>query len=100
MLSSFIHDLNKSNLIDNTNNVEFILSSVRSKFPSLFNLKTSISFNDNGLLNLFSFLIQGWFSVFYIFLYSGIEFGKYFVKLSLVKLILSKSNLIVSEYLS
>jgi len=59
MLSSFIHDLNKSNLIDNTNNVEFILSSVRSKFPSLFNLKTSISFNNNRLLNLFSFLIQG-----------------------------------------
>lgn len=98
MLSRFVQDLNKSNLVDNTSNIEFILSSIRSQLPSLFNLKTSISFNDNGLFNLFSFLIQGWFSVFYIFLYSGIELGKYIVKLSLVKVILAKSNLIVSEY--
>jgi len=59
MLSRFVQDLTKSNLVDNTKNVESILSSIRGQFPSLFNLKTSISFNNNGLLNLFSFLIHG-----------------------------------------
>ena len=99
MLSKFIQDLNKLNLLDNSNSLELILSNVRSKFPTLFPLNNSISYNNSSLFNLFVFLIQGWISLFFVFLYLGIDLGKNLVKLSLVRLILFKSNLIVSEYL-
>lgn len=99
MLSKLVCDLSKLNLLDNSNGLELILSNIRGKFPTLFPLNNSISYNNSSLFNLFIFLIQGWISLFSVFVYLGVDLGKYLVKLSLIKLMLFKSNLIVADYL-
>lgn len=55
MLSRFVFDLNKLNLLDSSNGLELILLNIRSKFPTLFPLKNSISYNNSSVFNLFVF---------------------------------------------
>jgi hypothetical protein len=100
MLSRFVQDLSKLDLFVNSNGFGAILANVQHKFPTLFNLKISVLYTNSSFHNLFLFLIQGWFSIFFIFLYSGIELGKHIVKLSLIRTVVFKSNMLVSEYLA
>jgi len=99
MLSRFSLDLSKAEWANNAIGLNSILIEVQHKFPTLFNLNMSLTSANSKLFDLFLFMVQGWFSIFFIFLYSGVELGKRVVKLSLIKLLLSKSNLIVSDYL-
>lgn len=58
MLSRFLCDVSKSNFTDPLNNGESILSVIRRKFPTLFNLNASISYNGIDYIIYFYFLFK------------------------------------------
>jgi len=60
MLSSFINDIDKSNLFKGVKNLglELVLNDLRFKFPTLFNLNTSLFSGFNSIINLFFFIIH------------------------------------------
>ncbi len=90
MFTRFIQDMNSLNL-SNSYSSELVLHSIRLKFPTLFNLSSSIS-NHDSVFKLFIFIIQGWFSLFYIILYFGADAGKNIIRLSLIKSLFSKAK--------
>lgn len=97
ILSLFVSDFRDSGVWKSNNNIidldSEILNNISVKKCSNLSDKFNISYNSNEsvlLINIFKFLIRGWFSIFLFTFYGSKAIGKKYLKLTFYNLILNK----------
>lgn len=97
ILSLFVSDFRDSGVWRSNNNIidldSEILNNISVKKCSNLSDKFNISYNSNEsvlLINIFKFLIRGWFSIFLFTFYGSKAIGKKYLKLTFYNLILNK----------